>query len=169
MDISPQIIQFVSLLIELAIAAIIPTLTIAIYKWITAKAAEIQTKLTADQITQFRSIVAVTVQAAEQSGLAGLITNVGVAKKQYVIDALQAFVDARHWAIPIQQIESELEAAVHQGLEQVTTPPVAPAPQGTKTETTTTTTSGGTQNTAPGMGVTPPGGTAIAAPDMSVG
>lgn len=126
-EISPQVVTFITLLIGLLISGAVPVITVAFYRWIAARATEIQARLSADQIAQFRSLVAMAIMAAEQSGLAGLIQNIGTEKKRLATDTLQAIVDARGWHIPIQQIESEIEAAIAQGLEsaKTLTPPPA--------------------------------------------
>lgn len=110
-----EISQFVVIVLMGIIGTVIPPLTLFVVRWISAKAEELKNNSSAEQIYQFTVMVKMVVHAAEQSGLVGLIED----KKQYAIDTLQAIVDARGWKIPIAQIEAEIEAAIHQGLEMV--------------------------------------------------
>lgn len=117
-----SISAFITLLAGAFITAAIPVLTVALYKYFAGRVAWLKHSLTTEQYTQFQDIVEMVVGAAEQSGLAHLIENTGEAKKEYALNALQAIVNARGLNIPVAQIEAEIEAAIHLGLQQSLTP-----------------------------------------------
>lgn len=109
--------QFIGIVLIGIVGLVVPVVASAIYRWLLAKAEELKNSTSEEQLYQFTALVKMVVHAAEQSGLVGLIED----KKQYAIDTLQAIVDARGWKIPVAQIEAEIEAAIHQGLEMVET------------------------------------------------
>ncbi len=107
--------QFVALVLEALIVAVVPALVVLIAKFAQAKLAELKLRLTANQWLMLSDMVVTVIRAAEQSGLAGLIENTAVAKKQYAIDALQAIVDAHSLHLPLAQLDAAIEEAVQQG------------------------------------------------------
>lgn len=139
-----EISSFITILLGLIIAAVIPAVVTVAYRFVSVKIKEIEASMSVDQLAQFRALTGMVTMAANQAGIAGLVKDKGTEKKQWAVDALQAIVDAHGWKIPVEQISAEIEAAVAQGWQTATAPPALPlAPTTPVTQTTTTTTTGG--------------------------
>lgn len=144
LTIPPEIFQFITLVLGLLISAAVPTLTVAVYRLITAKTAEFKHSLSVAQLVAFENATAMVVKAANQSGAAGLIAKTGAAMKEYAVTSLQAIVDSAGWKISVEQVDAQIEAAIWQGLQLAVVQEPTIAPGTVKTTTETSVTPGGT-------------------------
>lgn len=117
-DVNAVLGTFLELFLKSIVAIAVPTLAYVFYKWASVRIKTVEHFLSAAQMEQLREFVAVVTTAAEQSGLAGLIKDVGAAKKQYALDALQAIVDSKGWKISVEQLDAEIENAIRLGVHQ---------------------------------------------------
>ena len=126
-DWSPIIQGTLMLLIQL----LLPVLLGYAVVWVNAQIKATKAKMSADQIALVRSLVASFVLAAEQSGLAGTIRNIGSEKKAYVLALIRNELAARNISIDVDTLDAMVEAAVNDAfghIETVSTNPLsAPA------------------------------------------
>lgn len=131
-----------------AVAVIIFTFLggLAIQFW-NAKKTEIRLRLGEQRFAALQSGLTFILQGAQQSGLAGVIANEGAAKKEYAVQAMQAWLKGYGFTMDVKAIEAAIEAAFLQGLQNpANTPPLIPpvitvnASAVTPMTTTTTTT-----------------------------
>jgi len=113
-----EVSQFFEILLKALIMLVVPAITYAIYVYLKARAAEVWANMDDKQRAEFMTLVGIVVQAAEQSGLKGVILNEGKAKKQYAIDVLQAAADSRGIKISVAEIAAVIEQAIYQGVHK---------------------------------------------------
>lgn len=85
-----------------------PILVAFLAAWLKAKYSEAVAGMTNEQRAYFSWAVSVAVQAAEQSGLAGKITD----KKAFAISAVENLLAQRGIKMDLQAIDDAIEAAV---------------------------------------------------------
>jgi hypothetical protein len=112
---------FLTELLKLVLSAVATILTAAIVPWIIARLKSAQSVVGERTWMAILEAATIAVQAAEQSGLAGLIVNAGQEKKRYAIEAMQNLLTARGIHLDVGAIESAIEAAV---LTQIKSTPV---------------------------------------------
>lgn len=104
--------QLITDAVELVAIPLIVILGIKLRDFGEAKIAELEAKMSAEQLALLKTVVQRLVQAAEQSGLSGQISAEGKAKKQWVLDKAIAEVKSLGLDVNVSQIDSEIEAAV---------------------------------------------------------
>lgn len=112
---------FLTELLKLVLSAVATILTAAIVPWIIARLKSAQSVVGERTWMAILEAATIAVQAAERSGLAGLIVNAGQEKKRYAIEAMQNLLTARGIHLDVGAIESAIEAAV---LTQIKSTPV---------------------------------------------
>ena len=103
---------FLTELLKLVLSAAATVLTAAVVPWIIARLKSAQSVVGERTWMAILEASTIAVQAAEQSGLAGLIVNAGQEKKRYAIEAMQNLLTARGIHLDVGAIESAIEAAV---------------------------------------------------------
>ncbi|MEP7285916.1 MAG: hypothetical protein ABI947_09125 [Chloroflexota bacterium] len=81
-------------------------------------AAEIKAHLSEQQRWEILTVIRTAVVAAQQSGLAGLIENIGRTKKAYAFKVIQDILDSRGIPTHISEIDAQIEVAVATGLAE---------------------------------------------------
>lgn len=103
-----------NLLLVLAVPAVV-ALTLGAWQFVKAKIAEVKAGMSLEHIQLLDSLVMMAVQAAEQSGLAGLIANEGAVKKAEAVRIVQDALRSRGWdtlADAVPEIAARIEAAI---------------------------------------------------------
>jgi uncharacterized protein YfaA (DUF2138 family) len=100
--------DFLWKLLENILTAVLPILASALTVWLVQKIREAGKKINADQMYYIRLAVGIAVTAAEQAGLAKLITD----KKQYALEITQAYLNKQNIKVDIALIDGLIEAAV---------------------------------------------------------
>ena len=107
MEIQP-IIDAIVKLCYAVILACLPIVVQAFVKWLKAKLAEAEARLSTEQILQLRYIASIAVRAAEQLKLSEQIAN----KKQYALELAEGWLASRGVNLDLKQIEAAIESAV---------------------------------------------------------
>lgn len=107
-----QLSQFLQLLAVPAAVVIAGALVVVVYNLIVAVGKSIKAKTSPEAFATFQSIVAFAVQAAEQAGLIGLISNIGQEKKRYAIDYIEGQLKAIGLNIDVDVIAAAIEGAI---------------------------------------------------------
>ena len=109
---------FLTQLLQVVLSAVATILTAVIVPWVIAKIKSLQSQVGAETFFAIQQTASIAVAAAEQSGLAGLITNIGAEKKAYAISAMQKLLEAQGIRVDVGRIESAIEAAVLDQIRQ---------------------------------------------------
>jgi len=107
-----QLSQFLQLLAVPAAVVIAGALVVVVYNLIVAVGKSIKAKTSPEAFATFQGIVAFAVQAAEQAGLIGLISNIGQEKKRYAIDYIEGQLKAIGLNIDVDVIATAIEGAI---------------------------------------------------------
>lgn len=103
-------------IIQMVLAAVLPVLAgfIAAYvkQWLVVKQKELELKIGDQRSWMIREAIRIAINAAEQSGLAGLIEKEGAAKKAYAIESARRQLRALGIDINVLEIVDLIEAAV---------------------------------------------------------
>lgn len=98
------------------------SILVALVGYIAAKARvtfqDARSQLSTQQQTALDSFMDWAIKAAEQMGLSKQIEDLGTAKKDWAINAAQAWCDARGIKIPVSVLEVILEKKILEGLEK---------------------------------------------------
>lgn len=113
---------FLTELLKLVLSAVATIITAAVVPWVITKLKSLQSGIGETTWNAILDTAKIAVQAAEQSGLAGLIVNAGQEKKRYAIEAMQNLLAARGIHLDVGAIESAIEAAVLTQLNSGTEP-----------------------------------------------
>lgn len=101
-------LDFFSLLLEKVLVAVLPILATALTAWVIQQIRSIGKKLSAEQMAYIKLACEIAVNAAEQSGAAGYITD----KKEYAIDMAQRWLEKQNIKVDLGLIADAIEAAV---------------------------------------------------------
>ena len=104
-------------LLNTLLVTLLPVLATALVgflvRWINAQTAKIQAQIGETNWRTINSFIELSVMAAEQSGLAGLIKNEGTAKKEFVLKLVQDFLNEKGFEeIDVKRVDAAIEAAV---------------------------------------------------------
>lgn len=109
---------FASALIREAVNVLVPLLIAFLVLLIRKGKQYIEARMTERQLGIVGEVVKVSVRAAEQSGLIGLILNTAEAKKEYAVAAVQKALQHRGITrIDVDEISDWIEAAIREGLQ----------------------------------------------------
>lgn len=106
--------QFLTLLIQLVIAAGLPVLLYYGREWFLSRVALAESALTESQLETVRLVIRMLVQAAEQSGLINKSLQEGQAKKDWVLVRAQAWLDGIGIAIDVGALSDMVESVVRE-------------------------------------------------------
>lgn len=98
--------------LEMAIAILLPVILGFAVIWLRGQIEVQKNKLSGEQLAMAEAFVTSFVFAAEQSGLTDQISQVGEAKKAWVLEQVQSALDAKGINIDIEVISGLIEAAV---------------------------------------------------------
>jgi hypothetical protein len=108
------------------ISVALPLLLKWLFDWLKLKRAEFEQNVGEQWVYALDEAVRLAVRAAEQSGLAKLITDTAEAKKRYAIDRAESYLHERGFDIDLDVLEAAIEAEV---IRQFPKPaPVQPLP-----------------------------------------
>lgn len=103
-------------LLNTLLVTLLPVLATALVgflvRWINAQTAKIQGQIGNQNWEMITRFIDLSVLAAEQSGLAGLIANEGKAKKEFVLNLVQKFLNEKGIVVDVNRIDAAIEAAV---------------------------------------------------------
>lgn len=99
-------------ILEMAISILLPVILGFVVVWLRGQIQQGKAKLTAEQLSMAEAFVSSFVFAAEQSGLTEQISNVGEAKKEWVLQQVQAALTAKGINVDVEIISGLIEAAV---------------------------------------------------------
>ncbi len=109
MDILADLLQpFLVTVIEILAPVVLGALAI----WINSLIAQAKAEVAARNLDWLLVLAGQFVAAAEQAGIVGELENIGEAKKQMVVEMLQAAADARGIRIDAATLSALIEAAV---------------------------------------------------------
>lgn len=116
--------ELIMLLLSSLITLAVPVLVVLIRTWLITRIENGRASLTAQQLFIVDMIVRTFVQAAEQSGVIGLIRDEGTAKKTWVIQQVQAELDRLGLpSVRADVIANLIEAKIIEGANQPATGP----------------------------------------------
>lgn len=124
-----EIQNFIVLIIFVAIGAAVPALAFAAWQFVNAKITEVKAGLSLEQLQLLDNLINMAVQAAQQAGLAGLISNLGSEKKIEAIRIVQDALRSRGLDVladNVGEIAARIEAAILLEIHK----PVSPADEG---------------------------------------
>lgn len=98
--------------LETALEILLPVVLGALAIWIRSLIAKAKAEIANRNLDWLLVLAGQFVAAAEQAGIIGEIENLGEAKKQMVVDMLQAAADARGIKIDADALSAIIEAAV---------------------------------------------------------
>ena len=101
---------FVELLLEEAISVLVPILLVVVATWVGHLIGRVRQQMGEARWAAIANAVKFAVYAAEQSGLAGHIENVGVAKKQLAIQVAERFLHERGVTLDLERLSDLIEA-----------------------------------------------------------
>jgi len=108
---------FVELLLEEAISVLVPILLVVVATWVGHLIGRVRQQMGEARWAAIANAVKFAVYAAEQSGLAGHIENVGQVKKEAAIAFAQEFLAEKGLKLDLQRlmdlIEAELAVSVN--------------------------------------------------------
>lgn len=99
-------------LLETVLSLLLPIVLGFVAVWLKNLVAKIKAEMSESQLAFITALAGQLVLAAEQSGLTGVITNVGEEKKAMVMAALQAAADEKGIKINVELLSAIVEAAV---------------------------------------------------------
>jgi hypothetical protein len=109
MDILANLLQpFLEIVLAIFLPVVLGFLAVLIRSWIAKAKAEIEAR----NLDWLLVLAGQFVAAAEQAGITGELENLGEAKKQMVVDMLQAAADQRGIRIDADALSALIEAAV---------------------------------------------------------
>ncbi len=109
MDVLADLLQpFLMTVLEILLPVVLGALAI----WIRSLIAKAKAEIANNNLDWLLVLAGQFVAAAEQAGITGEIVNLGEAKKQMVVDMLQAAADARGIKIDADALSALIEAAV---------------------------------------------------------
>jgi hypothetical protein len=111
MDTNP-LSDFLSLLAQGLLIIALPIVIAAAFQWFRKMSAELKQKLTQEQLSIIDAGVQIAVRAAEQAGFAGILKS-GSEKKNYAINAVQAYLDRAGVSVDAKEIATLIEAEVN--------------------------------------------------------
>ncbi len=117
MDWSPILQKSLETVIEL----LLPVLLGYAVVWVNAQIKAAKAKMSNDQLTLVQNLIKSFVLAAEQSGLAGQLRNIGSEKKAFVLQLIKNELEARHIEIDVDTLDAMIEAAVNDAFGKVET------------------------------------------------
>ena len=110
--------SILQLVLETLITVLVPVLLGYIIKFVDTKISELRQYVERENLWYIYDIVKQLVYAAEQNGLAGLIENEGRAKKAYVLDRLQSYLNAKNIKVDVKTLDALIEAAVYEAFKK---------------------------------------------------
>lgn len=147
-----EVSVFLELMIKAAVGIIFTALGVLAVQFWNAKKAEIRLRLGEEKFAALQAGLSFILQGAQQSGLAGVIQNIGAEKKALAVKGIQGWLAGYGFTMDVTAIELAIEAAFLQGLQNPANtpsllPPVITVSAGAITPTTTTTTTTETPTT----------------------
>lgn len=112
-DIDVAISKFLAILLQSILVVVIPVLVVQARSWLQAMGAAAWAQFGVQQQALLRQVSSLAVQAAEQSGLAGLILNEGRAKKDLAMAIVERMLGQYGVTMESDVISSAIEAAVN--------------------------------------------------------
>lgn len=109
--------EILGAVLQAVLIAILPTLAVAAFKWLWAKASTVWAELSERYPTVtdlLRQSACIAVSAAEQAGAAGLITE----KKQYAIGIAEKWLAEHGVVLDLDLIDAAIEAALYDTINQ---------------------------------------------------
>ena len=98
--------------LEVILEVLLPVVLAFVAVWIRSNIAKVKAEIAARDLEWILVLAGQFVSAAEQAGIIGEIENLGEAKKQMVIDMLQASADERGIRINAATLAAIIESAV---------------------------------------------------------
>ena len=98
--------------LEVLITVLAPAVLGLLAAWLNSLREKINTEIEERGLQQLREYAIALVKAAEQAGIIGELEDVGEAKKQMVLELLQAEADRLGIQIDVQALSAIIEAAV---------------------------------------------------------
>ena len=105
--------EVVGLVLTTLIQVLAPLVLTFLIQWIVSQLRLTKAQISAESFKAAREIVGTLVSAAEQSGLAGVLSSIGEEKKAWVMAAAQEEFIKRGIKIDIWALETIIEAAVY--------------------------------------------------------
>jgi hypothetical protein len=108
------------LLLTSLIGIIVPILARQIILWVMARVAEAKGLASQEQLAAITAIVDLVVRAAEQSGLAGYLEEMGMTKRDWALEELQRILNERGFSgISVSTLYTLIEDAVRRGAQDL--------------------------------------------------
>lgn len=117
--------DFLALLANALLLLAIPILVAYVGWWMRARINELKQSLTSEQLHTIETIGSLAVQAAEQAGLAGVLSG-GAEKKRYATQAAQRYFDQLGIKIDVNSVAALIEAEVINNFSNSAPPVDAP-------------------------------------------
>lgn len=115
---SPEFSLFLTLILKAVLTAVVPALTVIVGRFLLAKLNTLKLNIGATKWAFLSGAVVEGVKAAEQAGLAGLLEELAMNKKDYAIQASQAFLKQLGLSVPVDVLEALIEAKVLEGVHK---------------------------------------------------
>ena len=123
---SPELDNFLNIVIKVFITAAVPILTVMVIGWLNAAKDQLKVSLSAEQFAQLEAVTEVLVQAAQQSGLAGKMSNDGAVKKAWVVEQLKQYAsDNGLVGLDVAGFSALIEAKVYEVIKKPVVPVVS--------------------------------------------
>lgn len=104
--------KFLQAILVAVLTAVTPVLVLAISRWIKAKVADIGGQLDEDEKRYIAWAVQTAVLAAEQSGLKGILTEMGKTKLQYATQVAKTFLARYCITLDLDELMALIQAEV---------------------------------------------------------
>lgn len=103
---------FLATLAQGLLVLALPIVVAAAFQWVRVKSAEFKQNLSKENLAILETGIGMAVRAAEQAGLSGVLAS-GAEKKDYAINAVQAYLNRAGVPVDVAEISTLLEAEVH--------------------------------------------------------
>jgi hypothetical protein len=114
--------DLLTLILQIFITTILPFLLKKLVDWMNAHISTAKASAEYKQYETALFLVRQLVLAAEQNGLTEKLQNIGIAKKQYVLDLAQAELARHGIKMDLDMLDALIEAQVRDALKQVESP-----------------------------------------------
>lgn len=117
---------FVETLLSAVIVAVVPAAVALVVAWLRVKQKELESKVPAEVLLYTETVADMVVKAAEQSGLAGYLSHVGMEKKVWAMEQGEALLKEHlglvldlnklgdeFWDSVLAGLDAAIEARVH--------------------------------------------------------
>ena len=111
-----EIWSVVEQLLVAVLTVAIPIITKYVVDWLKAQRELLKLRFDEQEWRMIVSFTNLMIEAAEQSGLAGHIADVGEAKKAFVLNQVQAYLDDNGIVVDVDRLSDLIEALVYSNL-----------------------------------------------------